>query len=75
MTEWSLHATSLRGLNPIVFIDPGELKMAANTKLQNLSKDELLRYIDSQSEQLSRYEIRFRGEVSSRPGCAQSKSL
>ena len=37
--------------------------MAANsTKLQNLSKDELLKYIESLSEQLSRYEIRFRGE-------------
>ena len=38
--------------------------MAADgAKLQRLSKDELLKYIESLSEQLNRYEIRFRGKL------------
>lgn len=42
------------------------LKMAADiSKLRHLSKDELLKYIESLSEQLNRYEIRFRGKLSS----------
>lgn len=38
--------------------------MAADSaKLHHLSKDELVKYIESLSEQLNRYEIRFRGKL------------